>query len=1182
MEKNKLFIVFLMMLMVVFLFGCENNKAIDAESIQITGEQSGEVGQSISLATAVTPEGATISDINWSSDDETIATVSNSGVVSLLAPGTVKITATMGDISSEFEIVVSESIVVSIIGNENLQVGETCQLTGVTNSTDSIVWTSSNEDLATVDDNGLVTALAVGIAEINAAVEGNLAHVTIEIRAKEITYTLAVSGDADGFVGDTLALTADTNSTDTLVWTSSDSTIATVNELGEVILVAAGSVTITATVGELSDSIEITVSEVVETGPIFIYIDIIFMEYDDGDIVSYDGKTLTVGTDAFALSAFALSSAKDGDTVYFASGIYAENIVVNKELTLLGANYNVNPNTDTRVDGTILQGDVKVNANNVTVNGFNISNSQIVASDEGVDNISVINNVFEDDFTFNLNTKGQIELLTDDTSVFFNNVTVSYNLFKANSGQRNTKIVATQVKDFTAEGNIMYGASQGIYDDCFKFYTPTGYSTIGIQGEVLVENNKFYDIGQYTIWFRTYSDGKYEIYNNYFENVGKTEADGSTSYWRGALTMNSPTAIENGVEINFMGNEINGSNGGIRLPNGSLTTAQFVAKVNNNIFEGILQSEIIITESPSNVSDKSALALVIDAKNNYYDVAVDDSMFYGVSDYSTTYTNKEQVPAHVSTDEVLPTSITINNTEEQIISTETLQLDVVLDSEATYTALVYTSSDENIVTVSKGGLVSVVGPGTVTITVSSKADSTINNTYELKAIVFEVSDPQYEMTKDSTYQIVMNILPDETANQIVSYTSSDSAIATVSETGLVTSVAAGIVDIAIVSNYYTGVEINLELEVNDVSEAEVNAKIDSLLSLLSTYNVSTVEHNSNVQEIGYQATYTVDLYGSVNKFYFGDKSINTSITTPLTNENRPGTKKTSIEYICIHDTGSTAASAGAASHASYVQNPSTATSWSYTVGNDGIYFQIPEDEVTYHAGDGTRPFALEASGVSVTISASESVVALNSNGYYTINGVETTLRPYKIVDGVESLDMTNYTTAQIVDMGIHIEEQDGQYYLGKTWYSSTYNRVGNYGGNRNSIGIETCVNNGSNLWQTWHMVSYLTASLALKYDLPLSRVVNHHFFSGKDCPQTMRTAGYWDDVMLLVAAEYAVAKDYSDCQVTMESGNPDLVNNSGLVIGSPTVDTTVSYTITVSNSGISKSVTLSSLVPADN
>ena len=105
-------------------------------------------------------------------------------------------------------------------------------------------------------------------------------------------------------------------------------------------------------------------------------------------------------------------------------------------------------------------------------------------------------------------------------------------------------------------------------------------------------------------------------------------------------------------------------------------------------------------------------------------------------------------------------------------------------------------------------------------------------------------------------------------------------------------------------------------------------------------------------------------------------------------------------------------------------------------------------------------------------------------------------------------------------MGIYTTIKDGMYYIGSTWYSETYNKIGNYGGNLNSIGIESCVNRGSDIYLTWQRLAKLVAKLMDDNNFTMKQIVQHHYFSGKDCPQTMRTEGYWDHFMKLVEVEY--------------------------------------------------------------
>lgn len=73
---------------------------------------------------------------------------------------------------------------------------------------------------------------------------------------------------------------------------------------------------------------------------------------------------------------------------------------------------------------------------------------------------------------------------------------------------------------------------------------------------------------------------------------------------------------------------------------------------------------------------------------------------------------------------------------------------------------------------------------------------------------------------------------------------------------------------------------------------------------------------------------------------------------PKGRNNRPG-HPLSPKFITVHNTANTSKGANAAMHARYVKNPTTATSWHYTVDdNDIIYQHLPTNESGFHAGDG--------------------------------------------------------------------------------------------------------------------------------------------------------------------------------------------------------------------------------------
>ena len=136
-------------------------------------------GETAQLTLTIKPDNYPNKDVTWSSSNDATATVDENGVVTTLEVGTVTITATLKSdptISSSVTIVVNpikvSKITVNGYDKDYLVKGGTVTLTTTIEPSDaankSIVWSSSNEKVATVDQNGRVTAVGQGTVSIKA------------------------------------------------------------------------------------------------------------------------------------------------------------------------------------------------------------------------------------------------------------------------------------------------------------------------------------------------------------------------------------------------------------------------------------------------------------------------------------------------------------------------------------------------------------------------------------------------------------------------------------------------------------------------------------------------------------------------------------------------------------------------------------------------------------------------------------------------------------------------------------------------------------------------------------------------------------------------------------------------------------------------------------------------------
>lgn len=271
--------------------------------------------------------------------------------------------------------------------------------------------------------------------------------------------------------------------------------------------------------------------------------------------------------------------------------------------------------------------------------------------------------------------------------------------------------------------------------------------------------------------------------------------------------------------------------------------------------------------------------------------------------------------------------------------------------------------------------------------------------------------------------------------------------------------------------------------------------------------------SKNIIVYGWQFNYQYQLISSVIPYLFVDLKINENIA-PITNENRDGRIREK-KYIVIHDTGDTATYKNALFWSNVVKNQNNEgtpykASFQYVVGNDGIYHNILDDEIAYHAGDSTHfDYQLYDSGVDGT---TDDVKITIENNFYVINNIVSKIK-------VPNFSKKYLNNSDFNSEGILCKLINGRYYIGETYFNETYQKIANRGGNNNGIGIEICVNENDDIYYNYQLASKLVAYLMEKYNLDISSVKPHHYFSGKDCPMTMRKNDLWKHFLYLVEVE---------------------------------------------------------------
>ncbi len=225
------------------------------------------------IQATVTPDNATDKTVTWSSSDPSVATVDKWGTVRAIAVGTATVTASCGNVSASCAVTVTPVEATSVELSSillDLVPGESTTLTATVapdNTTDkTVTWSTSDPSVATVDAHGTVTAVAPGSAVITAACGEAKGVCSVTVTAVEATSIELSATTMQINIGEQSSISAKVlpdNTTDkTVTWSSSDPSVATVDDNGTVTGVAEGTTSIIATCGSVTATCILTVTPI--------------------------------------------------------------------------------------------------------------------------------------------------------------------------------------------------------------------------------------------------------------------------------------------------------------------------------------------------------------------------------------------------------------------------------------------------------------------------------------------------------------------------------------------------------------------------------------------------------------------------------------------------------------------------------------------------------------------------------------------------------------------------------------------------------------------------------------------------------------------------------------------------------------------------------------------------------
>lgn len=251
-------------------FGTDDAPAVTPETAA-TGE-SAETDEKLAKA-------ASKLTVEWTSSDESVATVDATGMVVAVSAGEADITASVTD--SEMSAVCKVTVKVAakdITVPDNLDVklndGNETTVEATVSPADAtdvkVSYASSDEEVATVDKDGKVKVLKAGECDITTTlmqdgekVTEKTTHVKAFYEVESITLD---SNEGKLTVGNSHTIKAtvapeEVAAETTIEWSSSNEKVATVDSNGKVTAISSGNATITATAGEESANYEVTVEQ---------------------------------------------------------------------------------------------------------------------------------------------------------------------------------------------------------------------------------------------------------------------------------------------------------------------------------------------------------------------------------------------------------------------------------------------------------------------------------------------------------------------------------------------------------------------------------------------------------------------------------------------------------------------------------------------------------------------------------------------------------------------------------------------------------------------------------------------------------------------------------------------------------------------------------------------------------
>ncbi|MGI6710672.1 MAG: Ig-like domain-containing protein [Bacilli bacterium] len=821
---------------------------VPATAVTISGASSLYIANTTQLTAVVSPTGASQA-VNWSSNNTGVATVDAFGKVTGVSTGTVTITARSATHTNIYDThVISVTrpspVSVTINGPNAVALGQTVNLSATVSpagAIQTVSWTSSNTSLATVNSAGQVTANSTTTGEVTITARSTADTSIFDTKILSISNeAITISGESTAEVGFSNSYIASSLSGDpyTYNWSVSDTTIAIIESTGRLVPLRPGVVNITATTVEngLYDTMQVTISQNN------------FMKLEPFESNVWQTQNLNNGSGTASINndlsyvkfgskslkvTYNLLNATGTDGVYV--GRYIDDNAyfgltpgaIGLGFWCYGDGKGANLRSQLNVNGTVLYAEPTP----ATVNWTGWRYVEFAFPET----------VSASQITFAIRVLAIGGLPKISGTLYFDNFSIIYN--NVPSGSTDVTSVAIGATSNTIDYNTtrqltsIVSPSTGAINDVQWYSSNTNVLTVTPQGLI---NAVGYGVA--TI--------------NCVSSVNTNRMDSKTFTVPGGV----PTSIS-----------VSGALSVVKGGNTTLTATALPSSASQDVNWYSSNTSIATVSSSGVVTGVNVGNVIITAKS-----ALDENI-YGTKEIAVNYAP--------------PVSVSITGAN-QVNKNSTITLSASVSPVNANQAVVWSSANTSIATVNQLGQVTGVSGGIVNISAASAADGSIVDTHSVTVIDTTMAPNSISVTGEnyleigSTTNFTATALPSYTC-QDVNWSSSNSNIATVDQTGKVTAVATGLATITATSTLNGSVYGSKQIEIVSVAVTSVTISGNTSMTINNTLQLSVevLPSNATNTSVNWQSSNpliaTVSSNGLVSAVGVGTVTITaTSVSNP--------------------------------------------------------------------------------------------------------------------------------------------------------------------------------------------------------------------------------------------------------------------------------------------------------------